>query len=263
MFDGQVAVISGSAVGIGAGIALGLAARGVDIVGLDIDQEANKGTAEKVRKLGRKALALECDVGDPAQVKSAFDHTLKTFGRIDILVNNAALWLDCSLTSGSYESQTQAFARSMNSCALGSYHCARAAVPAMQKGGGGNIVNIITEHIKEGHLITGMPASGYDCAKWSQWRLTQTWAVELKKHKIRVNALCMGATDTPMLRGLWKGDPPADFARTWMRPEQIGQQLIDLLAEGPGGRTGENIGAWVGEPVQLGPRKPAHRSVTG
>jgi hypothetical protein len=48
-----------------------------------------------------------------------------------------------------------------------------------------------------------------------------------------------------------------------MRPEQISQQLIDLLAEGPNGRTGENIGAWISEPVVLGPRKPAHRTVTG
>ena len=234
MFDGQVAVISGSAVGIGAGIALGLAARGVDIVGLDIDQEGNKRTAEGVRRLGRKALALQCDVGDPAQVKSAFDHALKTFGRIDILVNNAALWLDCALTSGSYESQTQAFARSMNSCALGSYHCARAAVPAMQKGGGGNIVNIITEHIKEGHLITGMPASGYDCAKWSQWRLTETWAVELKKHKIRVNALCTGAVDTPMLRAV-----SATIADAGMKVEDMAQAVINVLAHGANGPTGQ------------------------
>ena len=89
---------------------------------------------------------------------------------------------------------------------------------------------------------------------------TQAWAQSLAEHDIRVNALCMGATDTPMLRGLFDGDPPANFAATWMQPEQIGQQLIDLLHDG---RTGENIGAWIGEPVELGPRKPAHRTVTG
>ena len=63
-----------------------------------------------------------------------------------------------------------------------------------------------------------------------------------------------------MLRGLFGGDPPADFAATWMQPEQIAQQLIDLLADG---RSGENIGAWIGDPVTLGPRKPAHRKITG
>jgi NAD(P)-dependent dehydrogenase (short-subunit alcohol dehydrogenase family) len=235
MFNGQIAVISGSAAGIGEGIALGLAQRGADIVGLDIDTTGNRGTAEAVRKLGRKALAIECDVGDAAQVKAAFDHALKTFGRIDILINNAAVWLDCALTTGSYESQTRAFADSMNICALGSYYCARAAVSAMITGGGGNIVNIVTEHIKEGRFITGMPASGYDCAKWSQWRLTQTWAMELKKHKIRVNALCTGAVDTPMLRAVSE-----KIAAAGMKPEDMAQAVVNVLAHGAAGPTGQS-----------------------
>jgi hypothetical protein len=66
-----------------------------------------------------------------------------------------------------------------------------------------------------------------------------------------------------MLRGLWDGDPPADFAATWMKPDEIAGQLLDLLREGPDGRSGENIGAWAGEPVELGPPKPAHRAITG
>ena len=56
----------------------------------------------------------------------------------------------------------------------------------------------------------------------------------------------MGATDTEMLRGLFEGEPPEEFAATWMKPEQIAGQLIDLLREGPEGRSGENIGAWTG-----------------
>ena len=82
----------------------------------------------------------------------------------------------------------------------------------------------------------------------------------LAKHHIRVNAIAMGATDTEMLRGLWEGDPPAEFAATWMEPQQIANLLLELLEDG---RNGENIGAWIGEPVELGPRKPAHRTITG
>jgi NAD(P)-dependent dehydrogenase (short-subunit alcohol dehydrogenase family) len=235
MFTDHVAVISGSAMGIGRGIAVGLAQRGVNTVCLDIDAAGNAQTAEQVRSLGGQALALTCDVGDRSQVQAAFDKTLRTFGRIDILINNAAVWLDCALTTGTYESQTEAFARSMNSCALGSYYCAMAAVPAMISGGGGNIINIVTEHIKAGRYITGMPASGYDCAKFSQWRLTETWAVELKKHRIRVNALCTGAVDTPMLRSV-----STKTAEAGMKVEDMAAAVINVLAHGPGGPTGQS-----------------------
>ena len=63
----------------------------------------------------------------------------------------------------------------------------------------------------------------------------------------------MGATDTPMLRGLFDGEPPADVVATWMTPVDQATLLVELLGEGPGGRTGETIGAWVGEPIGLPP----------
>ena len=66
-----------------------------------------------------------------------------------------------------------------------------------------------------------------------------------------------------MLRRLFNGDPPAEFAATWMKPEQIAGQLLNLLREGPEGRSGENKGAWTGEPVEPGPRKAPHRTITG
>lgn len=235
MFKDQVAVISGSAAGIGAGIALGLAERGVNIVGLDIDHRGNAALAGQIRGLGVRALAIDCDVGDRAQVQRAFKAVVDEFGRIDILINNAAVWLDCGLTTGTYESQTEAFAQSLNSCALGSFYCARAAAPTMIQGGGGNIINIITEHIKEGHYITGRPATGYDCAKFSQWRLTETWAVELQPHNIRVNALCFGATDTPMLRGV-----SAALADTAMKTADLAQAVINVLGHGADGPSGQS-----------------------
>ena len=124
-----------------------------------------------------------------------------------------------------------------------------------------DIVNISTYYVLPAKS-TGTNASETDLYNASKWALgfTQAWANSLEEQDIRVNGLCIGAVDTPMLRGLWDGDPPAGQVATWMRPEQIAGQLIDLLLDG---RSGENIGAWVGEPVQLGPRKPAHRTVTG
>jgi len=142
---------------------------------------------------------------------------------------------DCTLLGGSYQSQTANFDAAMGGCAMGSFYCACACAPAMQAVGGGHMINIITEHVKEGHYITGAPAVGYDCAKFSQWRQTESWAVELAAANIRVNALCFGATDTPMLRE----HAPPELADTAMRPEDIGQAVLNLIAHGPDGPTGE------------------------
>lgn len=141
----------------------------------------------------------------------------------------------------------------------------RACVPHIVAAGGGDIVHISTYYVlpAKGPGTNSPETDLYNASKWALNGFTQAWARVLEPKKVRVNALCMGATDTAMLRGLWDGSPPAELARTWMKPAQIAQHLIDLLEEGPSGRTGENIGAWVGHPVELGPRKPAHRSVTG
>lgn len=231
--QGQVAVITGSAVGIGRGVALGLATRGMSIVGLDVDIVGNDETARQVRALGAEYLDVHCDLGDPTAIARAFAAVDARFGRVDVLLNNAALWLDCSLTGGSFESQSVNFLRSMNACAMGSYYCALAATPLLRKHGG-NIINIITEHIKEGHYITGRPATGYDCAKFSQWRLTESWAIELAPLGIRVNALCFGATDTPMLRAA-----APHIADKAMQPADLAQAVYNVISHGPGGPTGQ------------------------
>jgi NAD(P)-dependent dehydrogenase (short-subunit alcohol dehydrogenase family) len=234
LLQDNVAIVTGSAVGIGRGIAIALAERGAQVACLDIDDANNEQTAELVRATGRESLAIHCDVAVKTQVKSAVDQTLERFGRIDVLINNAAVWDDSSLLGGTYESQTLAYDQAMGVCAMGAYYCARACVPAMVEAGGGNILNIITEHVKEGHYLTGQPALGYDCAKFSMWRQVETWAVELRKSNIRVNGLCFGATDTPLLRGV-----SPRHADAGMKPADIGQAVINVLAHGEGGPSGE------------------------
>jgi len=234
MLEGKAAVVTGAAVGIGRGIAVALAKQGAGIAVLDIDVHNLLETTDQIRAIGQDCLAIDCDVGDRLQVRHAVNQTLQAFGRIDILVNNAAVWDDSSLLLGSYESQTDAFDRAMRACAMGSYYCSRAAVPAMLNAGGGNIINVITEHIKDGHYLTGRTAYGYDGAKFAQWRLTEDMAAELKPHNIRVNGLCFGATDTPMLRAA-----APELAERAMKTEDLGQAVLNIIAHGPDGPTGE------------------------
>ncbi|HCV00362.1 MAG TPA: hypothetical protein DGL25_04090 [Dehalococcoidia bacterium] len=236
LLEGKTAVITGAAVGIGRGIAVALAENGADIASFDIDAVHNAETAAQVRATGQQGIAIDCDVADKTQVRRAMNSALQRLGRIDILVNNAAIYADTTLTNGTYESQTTAYESSLDICAMGSFYCARAATPAMQAVGGGEIINVITEHIKEGHLMTGGAASGYDCAKWVQWRQVETWAIELAEHNIRVNGLCMGATDTPMLRAV-----SAAAAEAGMRPEDLGQAVINILSHGSDGPSGETF----------------------
>lgn len=232
----KVAVITGSAVGIGRGIAVALAREGADIIALDIDVLENHTTAAEVGAVGRECLALACDVSDKIQVRTAINEGLAAFGRVDVLVNNAAVWDDSSLLGGTYESQTAAYDNAMGSCAMGAYYCARACAPAMAAKDGGNIINVITEHVKEGHYITQAPALGYDCAKFAQWRQTENWAHELHDSGIRVNGLCFGATDTPMFRNA----VPTKGLDT-MKVEDLGQAVINLIAHGAAGPTGQTF----------------------
>lgn len=230
---GLVAVVSGSAIGIGRAVSIMAAAGGARVVGLDIDVDGNAETQRRVHEIGGSMEAVRCDVGEADTVAEA----IGALDRIDVVVNNAAVWNDTTLTGGDYAKQTAAFSRAMDACAFGSFHLAAAALPKLREAGsrpaGANIVNLITEHIRMHRLITGMPATGYDSAKFVQWRLTESWAKELAPIGIRVNGLAFGATDTPMLRAV-----SARIAEAGMRAEDIAQAVFNIVHQGPGGATG-------------------------
>jgi NAD(P)-dependent dehydrogenase (short-subunit alcohol dehydrogenase family) len=117
----------------------------------------------------------------------------------------------------------------------------------------GHIVNVSTDHVDPtpGQKVWGHGGMDlYNASKWALNGLTLDWAAVLGRSGIRVNGLCLGATDTPMLRA-FAGDAPASVVETWMRPDRICDLVIELLEEGPGGRTGHDLGCWVGRPLSL------------
>lgn len=224
-----LALVTGSAVGIGRALCKMFAARGYVVVGLDIDERSN----EECRQIvGAPMTAVTCDVGDAAAVKEVVDAAARMTGSIDVLVNNAALWNDTTLLGGSFTAQTRAFRQAFDACAMGAFHCTAAAVAAM--GPGANVVNMITEHIRMDRLITGLVATGYDGAKFTQWRLTESWAAELAPRGIRVNGLAFGATDTPMLRAV-----SVAIAEKAMHAQDMAEAVLAIIEQGPNGATGK------------------------
>lgn len=229
-----IILVTGSAQGIGREICISFARQGATIVALDIDAIANKVTQDAVIEAGGICYAYSCNIGDKAAVRAVFDDLDGKIDHLDLLVNNAAVFNDTSLKGGDWEQQTTAFDIAMDACVMGAFYCSAAAVHLLAKATQSNIINILTNHVKDGYLLTGKPFTGYDCAKLSLLRLTETWAVELKDQGTRVNGLCFGATDTPMLRQF-----APTKVETSMSVGDIDMALRYVLNQGPSGDTGQ------------------------
>jgi NAD(P)-dependent dehydrogenase (short-subunit alcohol dehydrogenase family) len=183
LLTGQVAFITGGAMGIGAGIAAGYAAFGADVVLADIDIAAAERTAQRISaETGRQALAIACDVADPAQIRAAVEQTLQRFGRLDLLVNNAAGVRPAPFLELSERSRERHLQLNLGNL----FSATDAAVRAMIAGGrGGSVLNVAS--------IEGQRAAPhfavYGACKAAMLSLTQSLALELAEHGIRVNAI--------------------------------------------------------------------------
>ena len=249
----RVAIVTGAARGLGRAFAEALVAEGCSVVITDRDASI----IDVAREIG--ATGHVGDVADPEHVRSVVDATTHAHGRIDILVNNAGE----AMPSGPRDLWEQAerdFDRAFGSNVKGAFLFGRAISPLMIEAGGGDIVNISTDHVQPSpesrrrHGHGGMDL--YNASKWALNGLTFDWAITLRKHGIRVNALCLGAADTEMLRSFIGPDPDPAFVATWMAPADVAAVLVELLKEGPDGRTGDNIGLYAGHPCVLPPPDP-------
>jgi len=185
---GQTALVTGAGRGIGAAIATALAAAGADVAVNDLRDPSE--TVEACRKLGRKSIALLGDVSDQAAVEKMVDQCEQDLGPIRILVSNAA-YSDRELF---YRANMDGFRKTIDVCMWAPFYLARAAANRMiPRGDGGNIVFISSPHAYK--AIPG--ATAYNMAKAALDQLARTAAVELAEHRIRVNIIHPGWTDTP------------------------------------------------------------------
>ncbi|AIO66388.1 SDR family NAD(P)-dependent oxidoreductase [Burkholderia oklahomensis] len=209
--EGQVAVVTGGARGIGRGIALSLAAAGADILLADLLDDALEATARDVRALGRRAATLKVDVAQEAQVEAMIAHTIDALGGLDILVNCAgviSIRPVAELTARDWD-----FVMDVN--AKGTFLGCRAALPHLKAQQRGRIINVASIAGKEGFPNL----AHYSASKFAVVGFTNALAKELARDGVTVNAICPGIVRTYMwdrLSDEWK-QAGESVEQSWQR----------------------------------------------
>ncbi|HMB61772.1 MAG TPA: glucose 1-dehydrogenase [Eudoraea sp.] len=193
---GKVAIVTGSSRGIGKSIARGLAEQGAKVVISSRKQEAVDTVAEELKEAGLEAIGIQCHIGDSIQRKALVDRTVDQFGRIDILVNNAAINPCYGPLEGSEE---QVFDKIMEVNVKAPWLLSNLVLPQMKKGGSGSIINISSV---EG-IHPGFGLGLYSMTKSALIMLTRNQAKEWGPYGIRSNVLCPGLIKTKFSEGLW------------------------------------------------------------
>ena len=231
--EGKVAMVTGAASGIGRGIALRLAELGATVVILDIDAAGAKSTQERIANQGGQSRFEKCDLRSSRDCQQAVAAAMDAFGKIDILCNNAGVIVRKDITN----LQEGEWDRVLDVTLKSIFLLSREVIPHMINAGGGVIVNT-----GSGWSLKGGPQAGAYCAaKAGVLNLTRAMAIDYGKHNIRVNCVCPGDIDTPMLHSECEqlGEEPASFLREAAHrpiarvgtPEDVANAVLFLVSD--------------------------------
>jgi 3-oxoacyl-[acyl-carrier protein] reductase len=230
---GKVAIVTGAAAGIGRATALRFAREGCRVAGFDVDDARGQALVEAVAAAGGEGLFHRVDVAQSASVDAGVSAVVGRWGRIDVLVNNAGILRDAQLVKWKDDAPAASMSDEAWEAVIavnlrGVFHGARAVVPHMIRGGGGVILNASSVV----GLYGNFGQTNYVASKAGIIGMTRTWARELGRFKIRVNAVAPGYVGTEILKAM---------------PQKI---LDNMIAHTPLGRIGEpediaNAYAWL------------------
>ncbi len=236
--DGRVALVTGASKGIGKAIALAFGAEGAQVVATARTTESIEEVVEQIEANGSKGLAITADLGEEAAISTIVDQTLNHFGRIDILVNNAAI-IHPRIDLVDFDRELWKHVIDVNLVAVAML--TKAVLGNMIQNQTGKIINISSIGGRQGQAAR----SAYRVTKAGLISLTESVAGEVKKHGIDVNCICPGGVDTEGYREAF-GNKGRETHPKLMVPEDIANVAVFLASDDSTAITGGSIDAYGG-----------------
>ncbi len=241
IMEGKVAIITGAASGIGRATAQIYAREGARVIIADVNEKGGEETLSMINKQGHQGLFVKADMTVETDVKTLIDRAMTAHGRLDAAFNNAGIE---GKQASSADMPASEFDKIIAVNLKGVYLCMKYQIPAMLKGGGGAIVN--TASVAG---LVGFPGLGaYVASKHGVIGLTKTAALEYAKAGIRVNCVCPGLIDTPMVGRLGGSDPAlvaglvaAEPVGRLGKPTEIGEAAVWLCSDHASFVTGHSM----------------------
>jgi NAD(P)-dependent dehydrogenase (short-subunit alcohol dehydrogenase family) len=250
-FVGRVAFVTGGASGIGRAAAIAFAREGADVTVADLDEQGNRETARLIEDEGGRALPARCDVTRAEDVIAALTKTVEVFGRLDVGFNNAGIEPRSPAPTADYDEQE--WSRILDVNLRGVFLCMKHEIPLILKQGGGAIVNTSSGAGVIG--IKGSPA--YTAAKHGVIGLTRAAALDYAAQNIRVNAVCPGYIDTPMMNRFTGGTAEGrakvvseEPIGRMGRPEEVASAVLWLCSDAAAFTVGHALVMDGGQTVQ-------------
>jgi NAD(P)-dependent dehydrogenase (short-subunit alcohol dehydrogenase family) len=229
---GKVAIVTGAAKGIGKGCATVMAQAGASVAIADLDDAAARALADEISSTGPAAIAVRCDVSNSDDVRALIEGVVAHFGGLDILVNNAGYHISKNIEVTSEEEWDYILRNNLKSVFL----CSKYAIPHLRKRKG-CIVNMSSMV----GLVGQTNAGAYSASKGGIIAMTKGMALDFAKDGIRVNCICPGWVQTPLVEDWFGQQPDPDAARKYIygvhplgriaTPEEVGRAALFLASE--------------------------------